>query len=174
MLQFKELMNRIDPDDEEDEDGNPIVNTDPNKAPIPNRNISYRSRGQALAQQNQQQAAMDQLANNALIMQQKEQEKQQNYVKHMENHPLVQKLRPQRSITKESTPQKKNHSVDNYYSNMDSMEGMVLDPETGEMVPAGNDPDDDGDVQVLNNEKPVVIKFGNLTKRSDNSTQVCV
>ena len=47
---------------------------------------------------------------------------------------------------------------------------MRLDPETGEMIPddAGGE-DDDGDAQVLNNEKSVVIKLGNLT-----STQVCV
>jgi len=53
---------------------------------------------------------------------------------------------------------------------------MVLDPLTGDFVPAGggcDDEDDDGDVQVLNNEKPVVIKLGQLAGKhsSENSTQ---
>merc|ERR1719222_42480 len=53
---------------------------------------------------------------------------------------------------------------------------MVLDPLTGDFVPAGggcDEEDDDGDVQVLNNEKPVVIKLGQLAGKhsSENSTQ---
>ena len=58
------------------------------------------------------------------------------------------------------------------------MEGMVLDPETGEMVPQAEVfDDDDSQIQVLNEKQPVVIKLGQLTSKhahADNSTQVCV
>ena len=157
-FQFKELMNKIDPDDEEDEDGNPI---DKSTAPVVPK-TSFKTRGLVLAQQAKQGGAIgDQLAAQALMQQQNQ---QQQYLQNMQNHPLVQRLssRPQRSSSS-----KKNHN-DNYYSGMGA--GMRLDPETGEMIPddAGGE-DDDGDAQVLNNEKSVVIKLGNLT-----STQVCV
>merc|ERR1712083_141924 len=52
---------------------------------------------------------------------------------------------------------------------------MVLDPMTGEMVPAEHDPDEyDDEPTVLNEKKNVVIKLGQLTSKSrgsDKSTQ---
>merc|ERR1711997_933074 len=135
-----------------------------------------------------QQAKLDEIAmSEAMRLQQQQQQKYQD----MQNHPLVQKLRPQRT-SGTSTPQKSSrdhhHSTtpqksssrshnhnDNYNynsNNSNSMAGMRLDPMTGEMVPITDDEDeqDDGDVHEIN-ENPVVIKLGNLTKKSDNSTQ---
>ena len=54
---------------------------------------------------------------------------------------------------------------------------MVLDPMTGEMVPAEVDPDEDDEMPtVLNEKKNVVIKLGQLSSKhgSEKSTQVCV
>jgi len=54
----------------------------------------------------------------------------------------------------------------------------VLDPETGEMIPAGGDDDEeieevdeDGAPHVVTDDAPVVIKLGQLSKKSSNSTQ---
>jgi len=83
---------------------------------------------------------------------------------------------PLRQSSRETPKKVKSYNEDSYYSA--STEGMVLDPLTGDFVPAGGggcgeDDDDDGDVQVLNNEKPVVIKLGQLASKhsSENSTQ---
>ena len=190
-------MNKIDPDDDEDEDGNPIDRLAVPNLPLPTKQ-SYHSRGQVLVQSGKakeyqtQQAKLDEIAmSEAMRLQQQQQQKYQD----MQNHPLVQKLRPQRT-SGTSTPQKSSrdhhHSTttpqksssrshnhnDNYNynsNNSNSMAGMRLDPMTGEMVPITDDEDeqDDGDVHEIN-ENPVVIKLGNLTKKSDNSTQVCV
>merc|ERR1719266_1641779 len=193
-MDFKELMNKIDPDDDEDEDGNPIDRMAlSNLNPLPTKQ-SYRVRGQDLVKSGMakeyqsQQAKLDEIAmSEAMRLQQQQQQKYQD----MQNHPLVQKLRPQRSSGtttpqkssshSHSTPQKSsrtnnhNNSEENYnYSNnsSNSMAGMRLDPMTGEMVPITDDEDeqDDGDVHEIN-ENPVVIKLGNITKKSDNSTQ---
>ena len=66
---------------------------------------------------------------------------------------------------------------------------MVLDPETGEMVPAGSDGEenyedeeyeDEDDVQVIQSAKPVLINLGQLknssssSSTSKNNLQVCV
>ena len=162
-------MNKIDPDEDEDEEGNPIPGTGKQAS-------SYRARGQQLAQQfnnNQSVPPADHMVNmrgsdpgrsfHQPHQQAYAQQQQQQY-----HHPPQTKRQSSRTTTPQKAS-KSNHS--DYYSG--SMEGMVLDPETGEMIPAGSGYDDDGDVRVLN-EKPVVIKLGQLTKSADNSTQVCV
>jgi hypothetical protein len=72
-----------------------------------------------------------------------------------------------------------------------SSKNMILDPVTGEMVPAGSDgednydddedcydEEDDDDVQVAQATKPVMINLGQLRNSSNssskNSLQVCV
>ena len=169
-------MNKIDPDEDEDEDGNPIPNAE--KKPSLG---SYKARAQA-AQQQQSQLA--QQYNNNQIVNMNEpgrsshQPHQQAWLQYQQqNQQQLQQSRqqPLRQSSR-ATPQKKNYNEDSYYSG--STEGMVLDPLTGDFVPAGSncDEDDDGDVQVLNNEKPVVIKLGQLASSkhsSENSTQVC-
>lgn len=173
-------MNKIDPDEEEDEDGNPIPSNKPHS--------SYRSRAQA-AQISAQQLAQ-QYNNNQVVMEQMNnsmtgparsyhQPHQQAYMQYQQQHqdqlarqaasgatvpPVVLRQSSRSSSTKKS-----NHN--DYYST----EGMVLDPETGQMVPAGDDYDDEDQGQLLNEKQPVVIKLGQLASRNaENSTQVCV
>ena len=156
-------MNKIDPDEDEDEEGNPIAK--------PENRGSYRSRAQQaqqLAQQynNNQQMVMSQMNNSAVLNQ------QQNYVNNLQQRP-VQPLRH----SSRNTPQKQQKSHNNdYYANSANMEGMVLDPETGEMVQGGGDYDEDDDSgQILNEKAPVVIKLGQLSsKNAEHSTQVCL
>ena len=101
-------MNKIDPDDDEDEDGNPIDRMAiSNLNPLPTKQ-SYRVRGQDLVKSGMakeyqsQQAKLDEIAmSEAMRLQQQQQQKYQD----MQNHPLVQKLRPQRT-SGTSTPQK--------------------------------------------------------------------
>ena len=177
-FQFKELMNKIDPDEEEDEDGNPIPQSE--KKPTLG---SYRARAQAAQQQHQQLA--QQYNNNQIVnmnepgrsYHQPHQQAWQQYQQQQQQQQSRQQ--PLRQSSRETPRKVKSYNEDSYYSG--STEGMVLDPLTGDFVPAGGggcgeDDDDDGDVQVLNNEKPVVIKLGQLASKhsSENSTQVCV
>ena len=183
-------MNRIDQDDEEDEDGNPVPN--------PNPRTSYNSRAKALAQQynNNQQMPTEQVNNSGtanlneparsnhqphqqawLKYQEQQQKLQQQQQKQQQEQPHYnsRSSRHHRSHDKDRSSNHTNNdsSASNAYSG--SMEGMVLDPETGEMIPAGPDEtDEDGAPRVLNEKQPVVIKLGQLTKHSSNSTQVCV
>merc|ERR1712141_409718 len=106
-MDFKELMNKIDPDDDEDEDGNPIDRLAVPNLPLPTKQ-SYHSRGQVLVQSGKakeyqtQQAKLDEIAmSQAMRLQQQQQQKYQD----MQNHPLVKKLRPRRT-SGTSTPQK--------------------------------------------------------------------
>lgn len=159
-------MNKIDPDEDEDEEGNPIPGTGKQAS-------SYRARGQQLAQQfnnNQSVPVVDHMAHMVQPGRSFHQPHQQAYAQYQQPHPPQAKRQSSRTTTPQKAS-KSNHSNVDYYSG--SMEGMVLDPETGEMIPAGSGYDDDGDVRVLN-EKPVVIKLGQLTRNADNSTQVCV
>ena len=171
-------MNKIDPDEEEDEDGNPIPQSE--KKPTLG---SYRARAQAAQQQHQQLA--QQYNNNQIVnmnepgrsYHQPHQQAWQQYQQQQQQQQSRQQ--PLRQSSRETPKKVKSYNEDSYYSG--STEGMVLDPLTGDFVPAGGggcgeDDDDDGDVQVLNNEKPVVIKLGQLASKhsSENSTQVCV
>merc|ERR1711974_551911 len=91
----------------------------------------------------------------AFFQQQQQQQQQQQYQRQaMPPMPLRQSSREKRERSKS------NHTD---YS-MGSMDGnMVLDPETGEMVPAAGDYEDEDDaIQVLNEKQPVVIKLGQL------------
>ena len=101
-------MNKIDPDDDEDEDGNPIDRLAVPNLPLPPTKQSYKVRGQVLHQTGaakeyqSQQAKLDEIAmSEAVRLRQQQQQKFQD----MQNHPLVQKLRPQRTSAT-STPQK--------------------------------------------------------------------
>ena len=175
-FQFKELMNKIDPDEEEDEDGNPIPQSE--KKPTLG---SYRSRAQAAQQQHQQLA--QQYNNNPIVNMNEpgksyHQPHQQAWAQYQQQQQQQQpRQEPLRQSRRETPKKVKSYNEDSYYSG--PTEGMVLDPLTGDFVPAGGgcgEEDDDGDVQVLNNEKPVVIKLGQLAGKhsSENSTQVCV
>jgi len=172
-MEFKELMNKIDPDEEEDEDGNPIPQSE--KKPSLG---SYRARAQAAQQQHQQLA--QQYNNNPIVNMNEpgksyHQPHQQAWAQYQQQQQQQQpKQEPLRQSRRETPKKVKSYNEDSYYSG--STEGMVLDPLTGDFVPAGGgcgEEDDDGDVQVLNNEKPVVIKLGQLAGKhsSENSTQ---
>lgn len=172
-------MNKIDPDEEEDEEGNPIPSNKPHS--------SYRSRAQISAQQlaqqyNNNQVVLDQM-NNSITgpARSYHQPHQQAYMQYQQQHQDQLQRQAAASATvppvvlrqsSRSSKSKSNHNNDYYSGNM---EGMVLDPETGQMVPAGSTGyDDEDEGQLLNEKQPVVIKLGQLTSRNaENSTQVC-
>ena len=190
-------MNKIDPDEEEDEDGNPV----PSTRPV----ASYKSRApeaQKLAQQynnnTQQMTNTIEAAAADGVGRSNHQPHQQAWLKYQQEQqrlqaqqPPVREPRESRSDRSRSSHHnrdhkdrehrelrehrhKSNHSSSKSNANNYSGE-MVLDPETGEMIPAPHDDDDDeeDDVAVLNQARPVTIKLGQLTSKHGNSTQVC-
>ena len=177
-------MNKIDPDEDEDEDGNPIPST---KQPS-----SYRARAQTAAQElaqqyNNNQNILEQMTNASLgpgttgPARSNHQPHQQAYLQYQQQQQLQrpsQAMPPTSHHHRDRQSSRSREKSKSNHTDYSSMEGMVLDPETGEMVPqAEGFDDDDSQIQVLNEKQPVVIKLGQLTSKhahADNSTQVCV
>merc|ERR1712223_2266082 len=152
-MDFKDLMNKIDPDEEEDEDGNPV----PSTRPV----TSYKSRApeaQKLAQQynnNTQQMAnpIEATATDG-IGRSNHQPHQQAWLKYQQEQQKLQAQQPPVKEPRESRDRSRSsshhghrdhkdghreHRHKSNHSNKPSVNNysgeMVLDPETGGMVP---------------------------------------
>ena len=192
LLQFKELMNKIDKDEEEeDEDGNPIerpASYTPSKY-RPNNSISNHGGGAGSGTvtpiklskvggggggggaSNQLPAGTS--AQQALL------EIQNQQLKKMEEQ--------NRRIMQEKMAKRGGGSVNSSHGfaptrssgggGSSKAESFVLDPETGMMIPGPSGADNGEDVQVLDRaNQPVVVNLGQLSHKNSNSvsTQVCV
>ena len=201
-------MNRIDPDDEEDEEGGTgngdpnsstttPVKKDPTSTPSKNganfatpskpasrrKDTSDGSEAYTPAGPGRHEPARSshQPHQQAFLKYQQQQQQQQQQMQNNQKD-LQPRSRSTRAAAVAATA-----AVST--SNNSGGGNMVLDPETGEMVPAGSDGEenyedeeyeDEDDVQVIQSAKPVLINLGQLknssssSSTSKNNLQVCV
>jgi len=180
-FQFKELMNKIDREEDEDLNQTNGPGGDPNMpmtTPIPttpakNPRVNSVTPSKS-ANKRSSNRDDDSFTPGA--------KQPQPYVRYPVNQPKEQpRSRSTRAAAVAATAAVS--GTTNYSGN------MVLDPVTGEMVPAGSDGEEDYDddgcfedededgVQVVGQTKPVLINLGQLkssSSSSKNSLQVCV
>ena len=185
-------MNKIDPDEEEDEEGatngaggdvGPAPTTTPVKRDpkvnfvTPSKSASKRGKQEeeVYTPGRQEPARSGHQAHQQAFMKYQQQQQQQQ-----QQNPMQQNQKDQhRSRSTRAAAVAATAAVSASSNNLSG--NLILDPETGEMVPAGSDGEEDYedeyDVQVVQTSKPVLINLGQLknsSSSSKNNLQVCV
>jgi hypothetical protein len=193
-------MNRIDPDEDDDDEGvangpggdvstattTPATTTPATTTPVkkeskvnfvtPSKSSSKRSRqdDDVYPPGRQEPARSGHQAHQQAFLKYQQQQQQQQ-----QQHPVQLNLKDQqRSRSTRAAAVAATAAVSAGTGN------LILDPETGEMVPAGSDgeedfedeyDEDEDDVQIVQTSKPVLINLGQLKNSSSkNNLQVCV